>query len=38
MKAGLISLAISTAFVVILIRLNNGATADSTLGKVFGKK
>lgn len=38
MKATLVSLAISTAFVVILIRLNNGATADTTLGRVFGKK
>lgn len=38
MKSALVSLAISTAFVVILIRLNNGAAPDSTLGKVFGKK
>lgn len=38
MKSALISLAISTAFVVFIVRLNNGATADSTLGKVFGKK
>lgn len=38
MKSTIISVTIAAIFVTVLIRLNNGATPDSTLGKVFGKK